>query len=160
MRKLFCVVLINLSLVALPVHAAGDSSNDSSVERLFAIMGTDKQMNAGFEAMLPLVDQQATQMNLGPAARQELRKIYSDWFHQDFDRDGLKKKIIDVYTDTFSRAEIQQLITFYQSPVGQKFITELPRLSKIGAQLGMEEGRAKQHLLQQRLQPFLDVHAR
>ena len=123
-------------------------------------MGIDQQMNAGFEAMLPLVEQQAARHNLTPSAKEELKGIYKDWFNNDIDRNGIKRKMVDLYIETFSEKEVNALIDFYQSPTGQKFLKESPRLTKLGARIGLEEARSKQYLLNQRLQPFFDVHAK
>ena len=123
-------------------------------------MGMEQQMKSGYEAMLPLVDQQAAQLNLNPSAKEELKNIYRSWFNNDIDRKEINRKISKAYEDTFSEKEINELIAFYQSPVGRKFLEETPRLMKIGVRIGMEEARAKEYLLNQRLQPFLDVYSK
>ena len=160
MKILPAIIIISLVMLAPPIFAADAPAQNSSIEKLFSVMGMDQQMKSGFDAMLPLVDQQAAQLNLSPSAKQELRDIYRNWFNHDIDRTVINAKIVKLYAETFSEKEINQLMSFYQSPIGRKFLQESPRLTKIGAQIGMEEARAKQYLLNQRLQPFLDVHAK
>ena len=160
MKKIYCFVILSMSLIAYPSYATEAPSINLSIEKLFAIIGIDKQMNAGFEAMLPVVDRQASQLNLSPSAKEELRNIYKTWFNDDFDRNNIKRQLIQVYADTFTEEEINELIVFYQTPVGQKFLNETPKLTKIGAKIGMEEARSKQYLLNQRLQPFLDIYTK
>lgn len=160
MRKLICFAILNLIFVAGPSCATAISEQNLSIKKLFSIMGVDRQMNAGFEAMLPIIEQQAFQQNLTPSAKDELKEIYRNWFKYDINRKSIESSMIQLYADTFSEAEINELIIFYQSPVGRKFLAESPRLMKIGAKLGMEEARAKEYLLNQRLQTFFDVHAK
>ena len=160
MKTLPAIIIFSLVAISPPISATDAPAQNSSIEKLFSVMGMDQQMKSGFEAMLPLVDQQAAQLKLSPGPKQELRNIYRDWFNHDIDRTVINAKIVKLYAETFSEQEINQLISFYQSPIGRKFLQESPRLTKIGAQIGMEEARAKQHLLNRRLQPFLDVHAK
>ena len=121
-------------------------------------MGMDKQLNGGFEAMLPMVDQIAAKLELNPEAKEELKNIYRDWFTTDIDRSLIKSKMVQVYANAFSKKEIDEVIIFYQTPLGQKFLKKSPELMKLGAQIGMKEGQAKQGLLLKRLEPFLKKH--
>ena len=160
MKKLCCFVILNWSLITYPSFATEVPQQKSSIQELFLIMGMEQQMKSGYEAMLPLVDQQAAQLNLNPSAKEELKNIYRSRFNNDIDRKEINRKISKAYEDTFSEKEINELIAFYQSPVGRKFLEETPRLMKIGVRIGMEEARAKEYLLNQRLQPFLDVYSK
>ena len=159
MKNLACLLLLNF-LLTLPAYATEAPGQTSSLEKLFSIIGMDQQMAAGFESMQPLVEEQAAQLQLSPIAEQELINIYKTWFSEDLDQKAMQEKIIQLYADTFSEKEIKQLIDFYQSPVGRKLLKEAPRLTQTGMQIGLDEARSKQYKLQQRLQPFLDVHAR
>ena len=47
----------------------------------------------------------------------------------------LKGDLIAVYTDTFSEEELRQLLAFYQSPVGQKVLQNMPQLTAESARL-------------------------
>ena len=51
---------------------------------------------------------------------------------------------IKVYADTFTEEELKGLISFYKSPVGQKFIEKTPELMKRSMELS-----------QKRMQPFI-----
>ena len=68
--------------------------------------------------------------------------------------------MIKLYADTFTANEIDELLIFYQSPVGLKFLEHTPKLMIEGAKLGMEEARSKEYRLQQKLQPFFDVYTK
>jgi len=46
-------------------------SNDS-VDKMFEVMDMERQMNGGFEAMLPLIDQMAAQFRLDATGKEEL----------------------------------------------------------------------------------------
>ncbi len=157
MKKLTCFVVLVLSFIAYPSYADSSKKN-TSIEKMFTIMGIDQQLNGGFEAMLPAVDQLASQLQLDVNANEELKNIYRSWFDNDIDRVAIKSKFVEIYAEVFNEKEINELIVFYQSPIGKKFLKKSPELMKLGAQIGMQEAQSKQHLLIERLQPFLDKH--
>lgn len=156
MKKL--IATCTLSLLILTNTSYAKEQQISSVERMFAVMGMDKQMTGGFEAMLPVIEQMASQLQLDDAAKEELKNIYRDWFKYDFDQQAILTKLVAVYSGSFTDKEINELIAFYETPTGQKFLAKSPQLMQFGAQLGMQEGQLKQALLLERLQPFLAKH--
>ncbi len=157
MKKTLYFLFLLLSMFTFTSYAAPSNKN-TSIEKMFAIMGIDKQFSGGFEAMLPVVDSLATRLQLDANAKEELKNIYRKWFDNDIDRNIMKTKLVDIYSEAFNETEINGLIAFYQSPIGQKFLNKSPELMKLGAQIGMQEAQSKQHLLMERLQPFLEKH--
>lgn len=49
--------------------------------------------------------------------------------------DKIKPDLIKLYTDNFSESELKQLNDFYASPLGQKVLQKMPRLTAESAQL-------------------------
>lgn len=146
-----------IALLAWPVNAES-AKGSSSIEEMFSVMGIDNQLNGGFEALLPVVDQLANRFQLNIEAKEELKNIYRDWFENDIDRVVLKTKMMEIYSETFNENEITALIAFYKSPIGVKVTKKTPALMKLGAEMGMQEAQSKQHLLLEKLKPFLDKH--
>jgi len=157
MKKLSIFLVLILSFV-VNISYANPSNKTTSIEKMFRVMGIDKQMHGGFEAMLPIVDQLSAKLKLDVNAKEELKNIYRNWFENDIDRAAMKSKFIQIYSNAFTENQIKELITFYQSPTGQIFLKKSPGLMKLGAQIGMQEGRSKEPLLIKRLKPFLDKH--
>lgn len=121
-------------------------------------MGVKEQMMGGVEAMLPIIDQMAANWQLDEEARQELINIYRQWFAEDFDQDLLVADMVELYRETFTDEELQALIDFYSTPVGQKILSVTPELAKRGAAMGMAEAQRKEPQLMERLEPFLEKH--
>ena len=121
-------------------------------------MGIDKQMTGGFDAILPVVDQLASQLQLDANGKEELKTIYRDWWENDIDRKAMKEKMVELYAKTFTTVEINELNKFYRSPIGQKFLEKSPELMKLGAEIGMKEAQTKQTKLIKRFQPFMEKH--
>ncbi|WP_143873923.1 DUF2059 domain-containing protein [Catenovulum sediminis] len=152
MKKILCSALLCLFSIG-----NGYASN-SSVDKMFETMQMDSQLNGGFEAMLPVIDQMSGQLKLDAAAKEELTNIYRTWFNEDIDRTAVIDKIKQLYAQSFTEKEIQQVTKFYQTPVGQKFLQKSPELMKLGAQIGMAEAQSKQAQLLSRLKPFFKKH--
>ncbi|MEM7377463.1 MAG: DUF2059 domain-containing protein [Pseudomonadota bacterium] len=157
MKRIITQIALVLVLLVAPAHAA-DGDKTALIERMFTVMGLDRQMNGGFEAMLPVVENMAAQLELNATEKEELKDIYRAWFREDFDRDAIADRMVGLYADVFSEQELRDVITFYESPTGQKFLDVSPALMQEAAQIGMQEGMAKQDRLLERLQPFLDKH--
>lgn len=50
----------------------------------------------------------------------------------------LKPQMLALYTDTFSQQELEELIRFYQSPLGAKVLQKMPMLSAESARVTQE----------------------
>ena len=122
---------------------------------LLKIMNIEQQMMGGFEAMKPIIEQQSAQLNLSDEKQVEFMQAYKDWFAEDLDRQAMMDEFAQLYESEFTPDEIEEMIQFYQTPLGQKMLRKTPLLTKRGAEIGMKAGQEKQHLLMQRLQPFL-----
>lgn len=155
MKKIYTMIMV---LVMMLFNTAYANESHNSVKELFAVMGMENQLQGGFEAMLPVVDQLAARYNLNVDEKEELRNIYRDWFDNDIDRKSIRDQLVTLYADNFTETEINELIVFYKTPLGQKFLQKNPELMRLGAQIGMHEGQAKQHLLLKKLKPFMEKH--
>ena len=72
---------------------------------------------------------------------------YADIMHtwiahvlQDIDLQGI---VVKLYMESFSEAELRDLITFYRTPTGKKALTVMPQLMQKGMTIGME--KAQEH---------------
>jgi hypothetical protein len=77
--------------------------------------------------------------------REKLVDLFFEKFQTKIDGNSLIDLAVVRYDENFSDAEIKQLITFYQAPLGHKVVTVLPTLSaelqQDGRQLGQRLGR-------------------
>jgi len=123
---------------------------------MFQLVGIERQMGGGFEAMLPIIDQMSSGLQLDAKEKEQLKNIYRDWFENDLDRKAMKEGMVKIYAEAFTAEEVNGLNKFYSSPIGRKFLEKTPELMRLGAQIGMEEAQKKQGKLMERLQPFFD----
>ena len=130
----------------------------TAIDEMFEVMSMERQMAGGFEAMLPLIDKLSTQLKLNSEEEQELKGIFRTWYNEDIDRAKIMSEVKKLYAGVFTDSEIRDIIKFYQTPTGQKFLEKSPEIMKLRAQIGMQEGQNKQFKLSERLQPFFEKH--
>jgi len=152
MQKILILPLLLLTL------SSSTLAQEKPIDEMFRVMSMDKQMEGGFEAMLPMIDQMTSQFKLDNEGKEELRGIFRVWFNEDIDRSKITSEIKKQYSQTFTDVEIKEIIKFYETPTGKKFIAKSPELMKLGAQIGMQEAQLKQVKLIERFKPFFEKH--
>lgn len=153
LRKFMVVAL----LVASPISGMA-ADKQEVVDRLLEVMKVEKQLSGGFEAMTPVIEQLANNLQLNATEKEELVNIYREWFINDINRQNIIVEMVALYSQAFSQQEIELMIEFYATPVGQKLVEKSPALMQAGAQLGMQEAERAQPKLIEKLTPFLEKH--
>jgi hypothetical protein len=135
-RILGAALLLSLSSLlqaAEPAHVA-------AAERFLALAHAD-QLTVPVYAQV----QQAFARRFaedGGAGREALLERYQAQANAALDRrigwKELKPHMLGLYTDTFSQQELEELIRFYQSPVGSKMLRKMPDLTTEAARLTQE----------------------
>ncbi len=129
MRKWF--VMCSLAL-ALGQAQAGPASAES-VERLLALTRVESlidQMYGSVDTMMRQAMRQAAGgRNLSPEQQRVMEQLPSKFvavMREEFNWALMKPKYVRVYQDVFEQEEIDGLIAFYASPVGQSYVAKLP----------------------------------
>lgn len=96
-------IIIQLAIVTTAILKATPSGDAiKAAEKLADLMGMKDQMKASFDAMLPLINQQATQLKLSDNEKTALITIYRDWFPIDMNLDKLCKELVFLYAKAFT----------------------------------------------------------
>lgn len=103
----------------------------SAVEKLSEVMNMEEVVAQTMDQMLVLQLQQ--QPGLLPFAA-TLRAF----FEKHMSWQNLKTDFVQLYAEAFTLKEVQDLITFYQTPTGQKAIKKMPELMTRGGQIGAQ----------------------
>lgn len=62
-------------------------------------------------------------------------------FMAEVNPEELMAKVVPIYSEHYSLDELEQLIAFYRTPLGQKVIKEMPEIMKQSMAAGQEWGR-------------------
>lgn len=139
--------------MGLSAHAAPPT--DASIATLLSVTQSDKMvetMYANMEQMIrqgmqqattgkPLTDEQKRVMELAPARIAKLMREEITWA-------SMEPMIVKVYRESFDQTEVDGLIAFYQSPVGQSFVAKMPMVM----QRSMEASQAQMQAFMPKLQ--------
>ncbi|RBP35523.1 hypothetical protein DES53_12143 [Roseimicrobium gellanilyticum] len=158
MKILKTTFLAAFILPAALLHAEPSAENLAAAKKLADTINLKEQMDAGFAAMMPMVDQLSQQLKLDAAGKAELVQLYKDWFEKDLDQAKMMGNIVTLYAETFTVQELDGLRDFYQTPLGKKALKVLPEIMQKGAQLGMDEAKTKEQALMTRLNAFIEKH--
>ncbi|QIG90436.1 DUF2059 domain-containing protein [Chryseobacterium sp. POL2] len=105
-------------------------TKEQKVERLMEVMGMQKNMALMFDQMMQHYNE--TYPNVP--------SIFWTKFRENINYKDLQSKMIPVYSKHFTGEDIDGLIKFYQSPLGQKTITTLPQIMQESMAIGQEWG--------------------
>ena len=145
-RGLRWVVAVALLSLMLPQARADDASKRAKVEELFTVMRLDRTMDQlvaavrqqtssmmrsmpGFEGMTP------KQQKLVEEYQGKVSALVSDavgW-------KALQPQMVTLYANTYSEDEVDGLLVFYKSAVGQTMLDKTPELTTKSLQLTQEK---------------------
>lgn len=140
--------MLFLSLCVFTSYAQ-NTHNDEEYEvcyQLFQIIEMDKTMKETANKMVG--------MQLSALPKETLQKIHPvlvQYLEKYLNYEAVKQKMADVYLKYFTVNDIKELIKFYQTPVGQKFVKKQSQIMVESAEIGAKQVKAHQAELQQML---------
>lgn len=145
LRQLLTIfILFNILGITMHAQEARTSDEYKACYRLFEVMKMDETMD---QTIVKMVDMQTK--NLPQMVK--LRPAMLEFFRKYMSYESLKKETADIYLKYFSMQDIRQLIEFYQTPLGGKFVKNQVNLTTECAQLGMKRVQEHQNELQEML---------
>jgi hypothetical protein len=120
-----------------------------------AVAPSEQQVRELFKVMQ--VEQTLGRMNAQVAAqmREQLPCIPAEYWQGFIDGDGasaVAQRMVPVFQRHFSGEEIDGLLKFYRSPLGQKVLTEMPAAMAEATQVGQQWGQERTRTMLQELQ--------
>jgi len=135
MKTKTCLITIVLSIFALGslLNAQDQQPSESAVlaEELLSLLNIQKNMDAMFQQMGKMQDQSASSMDATPEAKErqlKMREAMNAEIKALVNWDTIKPVFISIYSDTFTPEELQGMIAFYKTPIGQKWLEKQPQL--------------------------------
>ena len=127
------LIFASLQVVSLPVQAQDPTSpqHAAKAEELMSLLNIDKNMQGAFAQVEKMQEQMMDSKSLSPEEKEKqakMRKNILEITKSIFNWETLKPAFIQIYAGTFSEEELQGMIEFYKTPVGQKWIEKQPEL--------------------------------
>jgi hypothetical protein len=122
--------LIALTAFGIAGPAASQSPTPGALliaKQIVQLKGVDKMMDPIARGIVEKVKNVVMQTNF--MFQKDINEV-TDQLHKEFD--GRSAELVDItarnYASRFSEPELKQILTFYQSPVGQKMIVQEPQI--------------------------------
>lgn len=161
MRRYVAVVLMVLT-VGCCCARADEASKRAKAEQLFMLLRMDTMMDQLMGGVKRQVQQITESMPGVDQANPEQKKQITDF--QQRVMDVVNKKIgwkalepdfITLYASTYTEEELDGIVAFYKSPIGQKMIEKTPELTTKSTQITQQKMSELQPQLSQMVQDFM-----
>lgn len=132
------VILIGLIFLVGGLVNANPNADSyyESVEELLLLMKVDENLAYTFAQLRPILLEQFQAMMDGDVTPEQIQIMEKymiemlDMMEEEMSWDKMKDDYIQIYMSVYTVEEIQELIKFYQTPVGQKTIEKTPVLTQ------------------------------
>jgi hypothetical protein len=127
--------LLILLVAAAPALAQSkiEAEKEKKIRRVLEVTGTQQMMA-----------QMASQMIANfKKAQPEVPDEFWNRFEKKFGSHDLVDQLVPVYDKYYTKQDLDGLLTFYESPVGQKVLKTMPQVMQESMQIGQEWGRQK-----------------
>lgn len=136
--------LVGVCLLALWCTRAGadEASHKQAVIDLLDALKLKQSMTGGAEAM-------ADAMVQGNPQLEPYRDVLIKWATKTMTWDAMLPELIVVYQQALTESEIREMIVFFKTKTGEKWVSVMPDLMRNGSAIGAKIGQAHQDELLQ-----------
>jgi hypothetical protein len=161
--KRFLAVLLVFLVVGCSAARADEASKRAKSEELFTLLHLDRMMDQMMTNVMKQVEQITQAM---PEAQQgqtpEQKKIVTDFqqrvvalVNAKLGWKALEPDFINLYATTYTEEELDGILAFYKSPVGQKMLEKTPELMAKSTEITQQKMRELQPEMNQMIQDFM-----
>lgn len=133
MIKKFLTIVV-LIIVSLSVFGQSDKEYSKTLKRMFEVSGSEETYQSVIAQMFTMLKQQ----------HPDVESSVWDEFEKEFLKtsiDDLVEMLAQVYSKYLTIADLEDLIGFYETPIGKKFAQNSPLIMQESLQVGQEWGR-------------------
>ncbi len=117
----------------------------ADVHKLLELVGTRELMQQSFGGSMSQIKPLVTRSLPPGDYREKLVDLFFEKFQSKINLDDFMNMAVPVYDKYFTADEVKQLIKFYETPIGKKSISVLPKLTgelrEMGQTWGADIGR-------------------
>jgi hypothetical protein len=141
---------------------ADEASKRAKAEQLFVLLRMDTMMDQLMGGVRKQVQQITESMPGADTATPEQKKQITDFQQRVMDTvnqkigwKALEPDFIGLYASTYTEEELDGIVAFYKSPVGQKMIEKTPELTAKSTQITQQKMTELQPQLSQMVRDFM-----
>jgi hypothetical protein len=160
--KRYVAALLMALTVGCCCARADDASKRAKAEQLFMLLHMDTMMDKLLSGVKKQVQQITESMPGAAQATPEQKKQIVDFQQRVMDTvngkigwKALEPDFINLYATTYTEEELDGIVAFYKSPVGQRMIEKTPELTTKSTQITQQKMSELQPVLNQMVQDFM-----
>jgi uncharacterized protein len=160
--KRFVAVLLVVLAVGCCGARADEASKRAKAEELFTLLRMDQTMGALTTNVMKQVQAMTQSMPGADQATPEQKKLVADFQQRVLDLvnkklgwKALEPDFINLYASTYTEEELNGIVAFYKSPVGQKMLDKTPDLMTKSTDITQQKMREVQPEFNQLVQDFM-----
>lgn len=127
------LTLALVSVLSFNAFAQADGEYGKTLKKMFEVSGTEVSFQMAIKQMFSMYRQQSPSIDADIWA--DLEKEFSKTSLND-----LTEMLVPVYSKYLSVDDLQELIQFYETPIGKKFAKSNPLILQESMQVGQEWG--------------------
>jgi uncharacterized protein len=122
---------------AAPAAEKVDPAKDAAIRHLMEITETSK-MGDRISNMITMRVRSVMSQSLPQDQLEKFMESFSDKFSAGAPPSAVTDAVIPIYSRHFSMEDVQNLIQFYESPLGQRVVKNLPIVAQESQEVGLE----------------------
>ena len=137
-------VIVSLMLVLFSAGQVCADGHRDAARELMNVSGTQQimsQMQLQIESMFLNISSDSQYNEKQRAIVDSYRKQVGELLKQEMIWSRIENDIIDIYMKSFSEQELQEMIAFYKTPLGQKMIDKMPEVMLRSAEISRHQMR-------------------
>ncbi len=133
MHRRFALALLLVSGFALRVPAqtaAQQQQHNRSAEQFLEVIGIQNTFNQVAQQFTQQMIQQHPELGMH-------RNLFVEFVRKQLDVESMKPQLVELVTQTYTATDLEEILRFYNTPVGRKVLETMPALSQQILQLGV-----------------------
>lgn len=125
------VTALFIPLIPLTTSAQTPSKKEALAGQLLDELNLQKMMDTAFDAMPKMQQQMMAGQKMTPEQQEKFNQQMQasmQTVKKELSWDTIKPMFVKIYADNFDEGELQGLIDFYKTPVGQAWIQKQPQV--------------------------------
>lgn len=125
------IAILLFILLLTPFQSKADADTRAAIEKMFELTDMQAMLDSSYAQMDAMFAQMAPTQNMN-AKQRAIFDSYITKFtkatREIMSWEEMKEPIIDAYAQVYTRQEIEELIAFYEAPIGKKMLQKMPEL--------------------------------
>lgn len=138
-------IFLTLLFLSTGIAEASESSHEEAAKRLLEVSRAEQVIDTMYETLGTQFEGMADQMGI----TEELQPIFDRHMEraigvlrEELTWEKMEPFMVDAYVQVYTEEELSELVEFYESPIGQKFLDKMPEMMAVTMELtqGMMSG--------------------